>query len=74
MTGPIEWRRYDGPIVLIEADHDPGDMGEPREFWDDDLKATCVVVPSLDFWWISPRSLRPVKRTEQGDHSNPETP
>ena len=54
-----ETMRLDGPVILIQSDTDPGDMGEPREFWDDDAKATCIVVPSFDLWWTNARSLRP---------------
>ena len=60
--------RLDGPVILIQSVTDPGDIGEPREFWDDDEKATCVVVPSFDLWRTNPRSLRPIRgRLIQGE-------
>ena len=44
-------RRYDGPVVIIESNDDPGDMGEPREFAADGVD--YLVVPS---WGASARS------------------
>ena len=43
-------KRYDGPVIVAESPADPGDMGEPREFWSDEDKATVLIVPSPDFW------------------------
>jgi hypothetical protein len=43
-------KRFDGPLVVLESDTDPGDMGEPREFWSDEDKATVLVVPSAHCW------------------------
>ena len=37
-----------GPVVIVQCDTDPGDMGEPRIVWADD---ECVVfVPSFSLW------------------------
>lgn len=40
--------RRDGPVVLVQSDTDPGDMGEPRELIDDG--ATVLIVPSFELW------------------------
>ena len=37
-----------GPVVIVQADTDPGDMGEPREFVEGG--ATVLIVPSFDLW------------------------
>lgn len=37
-----------GPVVIVQCDTDPGDMGEPRIVSDDD--ETIVFVPSFDLW------------------------
>jgi len=43
-------KRYDGPVVIVESYTDPGDMGEPREFWSDEDKADVLVVPTPSLW------------------------
>ena len=43
-------KRFDGPVVIVESYTDPGDMGEPREFWSDDDKADVLVVPMPSLW------------------------
>lgn len=47
--------RLDGPVVLIQANDDPGDMGEPRQWSEDGIH--YVVVPSFALW-PSGQSLR----------------
>lgn len=37
-----------GPVVIVQADTDPGDMGEPRIAYADN--ETIVFVPSFDLW------------------------
>lgn len=38
----------EGKVVIVQADTDPGDMGEPRTVKDGDT--TVVVVPSFNLW------------------------
>ena len=37
-----------GPVVIVQTDIDPGDIGEPRIVHADD--ETIVFVPSFDYW------------------------
>jgi hypothetical protein len=41
-----------GPVVIVQCDTDPGDMGEPRVVHADD--EVIVFVPSFDLWPAAP--------------------
>jgi hypothetical protein len=43
-----ELRIESGPVVIVQTDSDPGDMGEPRIITEDG--ATVVFVPSFSYW------------------------
>lgn len=48
MTDGQQLRIERGPVVVVQCDTDPGDMGEPRVVRDDG--ETIVFVPSFELW------------------------
>jgi hypothetical protein len=46
--GKVELR-LNGPVLVVQCDNDPGDMGEPRVFEEED-GTTVVCVPAFDLW------------------------
>lgn len=48
LDGPCHECGGIGPVVIVQTDTDPGDIGEPRIVHADD--ETIVFVPSFEYW------------------------
>ena len=48
LDGPCRECGGSGPVVIVQTDTDPGDIGEPRIVHTDD--ETIVFVPSFSLW------------------------
>lgn len=55
LDGPCHECGGIGPVVIVQSDTDPGDIGEPRMVESDG--ETIVIVPSFDLWLGSPAAL-----------------